>query len=495
MRLTCALSLIVVLGACLAPAVESASSPASALQFPDTQPSRRLRELLEVVNSGDRAALVEYAKTSFAPSMMKPDDSILDFLHGQYQRDGGFEVRRIIESADHQITALVQGRTKPEVWLRYVVGTETSPPYRVLGVFTFHASAAMAEEGSGPIAEAELPARFLELVDRIAADGRFSGSVCLARDGKTLVRKAWGEADRDAHRMNTPATRFGIASVGKLFTAVGIAKLVEAGSLAYDDPVAKHIPEWLPPRGEGITIEHLLTHTSGLGDYLEIVVNDRSGRTYERLEDYRRFAIESEPSSSPGTTFRYSNTGFVLLGAIIEKVTGEPWEVWIQRNVLSAAGMSSTTAMRPAQPDSGIAIGYHPSDQGGWARTDTLMAGLGTPAGGGVSTAEDLARFASALARGRLVSKATLERMTTPRMAMTGTGMKYGYGIEIADGQRARRVYGHRGGFPGVGALVEIHEPDGYALAVLSNTTDGASVIADAWRDVLVRARTPAAKP
>lgn len=496
MRFACILTVIVVLGACAARLVASEPASAAAVTLPDTQPAKRLQELLQLINSGGRrAALVEYAKTGFAPSMMQPDDSILDFLHGQYLTSGGFEVRRILQSADIQITALLQGRTRPDVWLRYVVGTEAKPPHRVVGIFTSRASAALAEEESGPIAEADLPTRFIGLVDRIAADGKFSGSVCLERDGRVLVRKAWGEADRDAHVRNTPATRFGIASVGKLFTAVGIAKLVEAGSLAYDDPVAKHIPGWLPPGAEGITIEDLLTHTSGLGDFLEEVVNDRTGRTYERLEDYRRFALETELPASPGTTFRYSNTGFVLLGAIIEKVTGERWEEWIRKNVLVPAGASSTTAMRPPGRDAGIATGYHPGDDGSWERTDTLTAGRGSPAGGGVSTAEDLARFASALAEGRLVSKATLERMTTPRVPMAGTGKQYGYGIEIGIGRQGRRIYGHEGGFPGVGALVEIYEPDGYTLAVLSNTTGGAAPIGDAWRDLLVRAAAPATKP
>ena len=157
--------------------------------------------------------------------------------------------------------------------------------------------------------------------------------------------------------------------------------------------------------------------------------------------------------------------------------------------------MTGTTAMRPSRRDSTIATGYHRQEDGSSTRTEGLMAGRGTPAGGGVSTAEDLARFAGALSSGRLVSKATLARMTAPRTAMIGTGKQYGYGISITPGANGRRVWGHEGGFPGVGALVEVYEPEGYVLAVLSNTTGGAAPLGDAWRDLLVRTRAPAAKP
>jgi CubicO group peptidase (beta-lactamase class C family) len=490
---------LVVLGACAAPPVEtvSAAAPAAvpAVTLPDTEPAKRLKEVLEVINAGDRAALVEYAKTGFAPNMMQPDDSILDFLHGQYQLSGGYEVRRILQSMPNQITALVQGRKKTDSWLRYVLGTEETPPHRVNGIFTFGASAALGEEEGGPVAEADLPARFTALVDRIAGEGNFSGSVCLARDGKVLVNKAWGEADRATHQKNTPATRFCIASVGKLFTGVAIAKLVELGKLAYDDPVAKHLSGWLPPGGEKVTIDDLLTHRSGLGDYLEGVLNDRSGRTYDGLEDYRRFAVEGSLLFEPGTAFRYSNTGYVLLGAIIEKVTGEPWDTWVRKNVLAPAGISNTTAKRAAGRDPGIAVGYHTEPDGSLILSDTLQVGRGTPAGGGISTAEDLAKFADAFAAGRLVSKAAVQAMTMSRTDFPGTGKYYGYGVTIAGTQSGHRVYGHEGGFPGIGALVEVYEGRGYTLAVLSNTTGGAAPIGDAWRDVFSRVARTSATP
>jgi CubicO group peptidase (beta-lactamase class C family) len=471
---------------------EGAATPAAR---PESPAARRLRELLDVVNSGDRAQLARYTRDAFAPSMLQPDDSILDFLLGQYHSSGGFDVRGILQDGESQTTALVQGRSKPDTWLRYVVGVEPAPPHRIRGIFTNHASPAMADSTKDAIREADLPARFAALVDRIAADARFSGSVCLARHGKVLLRRAWGEADRETHARNTPETRFGIASVGKLFTAVAIARLVEDGRIAYGDSASRYVPDWLPPGGEGITVEHLLTHTSGLGDFLGRLREAGPGDAFDRLEDYRRFASGTALASRPGTEFRYSNTGFLVLGAILERVTGERWDAWILKRVLGPAGARHATPTRATAREAAAAHGYHPAGDGGWVRSDTLMVGHGTPAGGGVATAEDLALFASAWSQGRLVSRAMVERMTTPRTTMAGTGLAYGLGVEVAASRGTRRVYGHHGGFAGVGALVEVFEPEGWTLAVLSNTTDGASPVGDAWRDLLARVRGPASEP
>ena len=494
MRPSVLLTFLLILAAVPAFPRVSDAGPAAEVALPATPPARRLNELLEVMRTGDRRALAEHASGAFAPSMMQPDDSILDFLLGQAQTSGGFVVRRIVQSADRQITVLVQGRTKSDVWLRYVLGVEPEAPHRVNGIFTYRASEAMANDPDGPLLPGQLPARFTQLVDRIAAEGRFSGSVCLMLDGKVLVSKAWGEADREARTPNTDTTRFGIASVGKMFTAVAIAQLAESGKLAFDDRVAMYAPGWLPPGADSITIAHLLTHTSGLGDYLGTVVNDRTGRRFDDLEDYRDLAAGSNLEFRPGRGFRYSNTGYVVLGAILERITGEPWNTWIESHVLAAAGATHATARQPAVRDRAVATGYHPREDGGWGRTDSLKSGGGTPAGGGLATAADLARFATALLEGRLVSPAMLARMTEPRVAMAGTGKQYGYGIEVVSGREGRSVFGHEGGFPGIGASLEVYLPERYVLSVLSNTTGGAAPIADAWRDLLLRVAAQAAE-
>lgn len=474
-----------IFAACVLLSAPGAGHAADPVALPGTPPAQRLLELLERINAGDRAALVAYARNGFVPAMLKPDeDSIVDFLYAQYEVAGGYDLRRVMQSAAEQITVLVQGRRNTQVWRRLVVGTEKSPPHRVQGIFTQEASAALAQADDAPLGEAELPQHLESLIARVAEAGGFSGSVCLARGGRVLMSRGYGEADREARRPNTPATRFGVASVGKMFTAVAIAKLVEAGRLSFDDRAAAIVPEWLPPGADSITVAHLLTHTSGLGDFLGALAG--GGRRYDDLSDYRALARREPPAFAAGSSFRYSNVGYLVLGAIIEKKAGMAWDAWIEANVMRPAGMTRSSAKRPAAPGADMAIGYHETDDA-WERADATLEGRGSPAGAAVSTAEDLARFAQALHAGRLVSPAMLDRLKTPHTPMPGTGKSYGYGLTVAGQEPGRRVYGHEGGFHGIGAMVEIYESGGWVLTALSNTTGGAAPIGDLWRDLRMR--------
>lgn len=469
----------------------ASTAPAAAdPTLPDTPPARRLAEILDLINAGEREKIKAYAVAHFTEGMLKPDaDSIVDFLMGQYEGIGGYDLRRIVQSADEQITALVQGRRKTDRWVRFVVGTEPEAPHRVQGLFLFPASSALAEQEEGPVSASELPERLAAMVDRIAAAGDFSGSVCLMQEGEVLLDRAWGLADREADTPNRTDTPFGIASLGKMFTAVAVAQLVEQGSLRYEDPIGPLIPDWIAPSSRRITIEQLLTHRSGLGDYLEVTMADRS-RQYDALEDYRPIAAKDTSVFTPGTDFRYSNTGYLLLGAVIQKISGEPWDRYLEARVFEPAGMAHTDAYRPRLGEGFVAIGYLRDAEGRWRRNDDILSGRGTPAGGSVSTARDLAGFGSALLDGRLISAEALAELATPHADMKGVGVKYGYGFTISRSEPGKRIFGHAGGFPGVSAVFEVDEATGSVLAVLSNQSEAASSVADAWRDLLRRSRS-----
>lgn len=465
--------------ACLA-----APTAAAPPELPDTPAARRLAELIERINAGRRDSLMAYALRTFEPGMLEPaPDDIVDFLMAQSTVNGGYDVRRVIQSAPQQITVLVQGRRATDRWLRLAVGAEPDAPHRVQGIFTFAATAAQAEDDGGPVAPDSLPGRLAHLLDAMAAEGAFSGSVCLMRGDRVVLDRAWGEADREAHVPNRPDTRFGIASVGKMFTAVSIAQLAGQGRLRFDDPAVRYVPDWLPPGARQATIAQLLEHTSGLGDFLDRI---RDGGRYERLDDYRALAVSDTPAFAPGSGFRYSNVGYLILGAIVAKVSGEPWDRYLESHVFAPAGMRATRAYRPARGEGGLAAGYVEREDGTVTRNDAILEGRGSPAGGSASTAADLAAFGHALRAGRLVSAALLDSLTTPRHEMAGTGRMYGRGFMTSRGGE-HRLWGHAGGFPGVGALVEIYADDGWVLAALSNTTDGATPVGDAWRDLLRR--------
>ncbi|HYH79477.1 MAG TPA: serine hydrolase domain-containing protein, partial [Longimicrobium sp.] len=200
---------------------------------------------------------------------------------------------------------------------------------------------AMASAAAAPV-PAERAARVVdEALTRATAEGRFSGVVMVAKDGRPVFQRAYGMADRARGIPNALETQFNLGSMNKMFTAVSIAQLVAQGKLSYQDPVSKHIPDF-PTRAaaEKIRIEHLLTHTSGLGSYFNPRFFAERPATVAAIMDVAR--QDTALAFEPGKGWRYSNTGFLLLGAIIEKVTGQDYYDYVRDHVFTPAGMSSS---------------------------------------------------------------------------------------------------------------------------------------------------------
>jgi CubicO group peptidase (beta-lactamase class C family) len=288
--------------------------------------------------------------------------------------------------------------------------------------------------------------------------------VLVARHGKILLQDAWGRADRKTGTPNTSATRFRIGSMNKMFTAVATLQLVEAHKLALDDPIGKHLPDYPNKQvAAKVTVRHLLTHTGGTGDifgpeFEEHRLELREHRDYLKLYGSRGFTQE------PGTRFEYSNYGFVLLGALIEHVSGESYYDYVRDNVFRRAGMRSTGSLPESADVPGRAVGYMRSSPSGGAwvpNTDTLPW-RGTAAGGGYSTVGDLLRFAQALESGTLISKATLAEAIRPHQQQYG----YGFGMQ---GQGRLGSYGHGGGAPGMNGELRVFPELGYVVVSLSN--------------------------
>ena len=298
---------------------------------------------------------------------------------------------------------------------------------------------------------------------KLAGAGDFSGAVLVARRGKVLLQDAWGRADRKTGAENTPRTRFRLGSMNKMFTAVATLQLVEAGRLALNDPIGKHLPNY-PNKdvASKVTVRHLLTHTGGTGDIFgpEFDLNRRTLRTHG---DYVKLYGSRGPGFEPGARFEYSNYGFVLLGALIEKVSGMSYYDYVRDNVFLRAGMTSTGSLPESVDVPNRAVGYtRPSPGGSWTpNTDTLPY-RGTAAGGGYSTVGDLMRFAQALSSGKLISKKMLAEATRPRLQDYG----YGFGIQ---GEGPLRSFGHGGGAPGMNGELRIFPKLGYVVVALSN--------------------------
>jgi D-alanyl-D-alanine carboxypeptidase len=298
--------------------------------------------------------------------------------------------------------------------------------------------------------------------ERARAD-EFAGAVLVARRGKVLIRDAWGRADRKAEIANTPATRFRIGSMNKMFTAVATLQLVEARELALDDPIGKHLRRY--PNKEvaaKVTVRHLLTHTGGTGDIFGPEFDQHRLQLREH-RDYLNLYGRRGLTQEPGARFEYSNYGFVLLGALIERVTGGSYDDYVRDHVFRPAGMRSTGALPESVDVPDRAVGYLRTAPGSdWAPNTDTLPWRGTAAGGGYSTVGDLLRFAQALGSGRLLSKATLAEATTPHQ------QQYGYGFDM-QGQGRLASYGHGGGAPGMNGELRIFPGLGYVVVGLSN--------------------------
>jgi CubicO group peptidase (beta-lactamase class C family) len=298
--------------------------------------------------------------------------------------------------------------------------------------------------------------------ERAAAD-EFAGAVLVARRGKVLLKDAWGRADRKAGVANTPATRFRIGSMNKMFTAVATLQLVEAHKLALDDPIGQHLRRY--PNKEvaaKVTVRHLLTHTGGTGDIFGPEFDQhrlglREHRDYLKLYGSRGLNFE------PGARFEYSNYGFVLLGALIEHVSGATYDDYVRDHIFRPAAMRSTGALPEAVEVPERAVGYlRLSPASAWEPNTYTLPWRGTAAGGGYSTVGDLLRFAQALGSGGLLSEATLAEATRPHQ------QQYGYGFDV-QGQGRLASYGHGGGAPGMNGELRVFPELGYVVVALSN--------------------------
>jgi D-alanyl-D-alanine carboxypeptidase len=322
-------------------------------------------------------------------------------------------------------------------------------------------------------AEADALRALAARTDTLADEDAFSGAVLVAKDGRALFSRAYGLADRTSGSRNTLRTRFRIGSMNKMFTAVAILQLVEAGKVKLTAPLGKYLPDY-PNRevATKVTIHQLLTHTGGTGNisFPDFLAHRRELRTHaDYLKRYGKRGLEFEP----GSGWAYSSYGFLLLGVVIETVTQQSYDDYVQQHVYAPAGMTRTGSLpeRHAVADRSIGYTKAPGTTAWTPNTDTLPD-RGTSAGGGYSTVEDLARFARALLSHKLLSPdATKLLITAKEETQPGPlGGRYAYGFEDARDAHGNGWVGHGGGAPGMNGDLRIYPKSGYVVAVLANT-------------------------
>jgi CubicO group peptidase (beta-lactamase class C family) len=327
-----------------------------------------------------------------------------------------------------------------------------------------------------PAADDEAFARELNTyLDQASVADKFSGSVLVAKDGKPVFKKAYGLANKNTNAPNNVDTKFDLGSMNKMFTAIAIAQLVERGKLSFTDTVGKLLPDYPNKEvADKVTVHHLLTHTSGMGTYF----NEKFQANLNNLKtvsDYLPLFVNDPLSFEPGKKWQYSNSGFTVLGLIVEKVSGQSYYDYVKEHIFKPAGMVNTDSYERDEEISNLAVGYtkmgdngRPDPSAPRRANSPMRPFKGSPAGGGYSTVEDLLKFSIALQSHKLLSQKYTEIIMTGKVEPGGPGRKYGYGFgeEISNG---RRTVGHNGGGPGIGANFDIFTGLGYTAVILGN--------------------------
>lgn len=453
--------------------------PVKLLSMPEGIKGERIKAFIEAVNAQDPDRVKEFFEKNCTEKFKEfmPMPRHVSVLQNFYQITGGIDFQgvRIMVPTNENLTAVrVKGRTGG-IWRINYVWSKVRDSVLIDGLNMQPAGTSAA--GPGPALSRE---QLLEKIKDFMAEqiekDIFSGTLLVAMGDKVLFTMAGGEASKRFHVPNNIDTKFNLGSMNKMFTATSIMQLVEKGKLSLDDPVSRYVDEsWLNKDiTSKITIHHLLCHTSGLGSYFNVAFIRGSRAIYRNVNDFKPLLKDEKLAFEPGTGYRYSNTGMLLLGVVIENITGKSYFDYVRENIFEPAGMVNTDSYEMDYPVENLAIGYSRdiTSPYGWQNNIFKHKIKGGPAGGGYSTVNDLHKFALAVRAGKLVSQESLDKMWE---IQGGTG--YGYGFGINNGNNGK-VVGHSGGFAGINSELKIYLDKDYIVAVMSNYDQAASSVA-----------------
>ena len=434
--------------------------------LPDTPAGRLVQAWLQAVNSGDSALVRDYARRYEAEN---PDDTaqvrdVMEQILGLRERTKGVSLVAIVDQRPEQIVATLRAADGHRLRLRYAVERASDGSYRAALVGLRPDTGEPVESVPSGLDHGGIARLLDDRLRKRAADSLFSGALLVAHAGRPIFARAYGIADRRRNAPNTIDTKFTLASMGKMFTAVSIAQLVEQGRVVLDSPIIRYLPDY-PNRSfaRTATVRHLLSHRSGLGSYWNHLYEERRTTLTTVASHLPLFANDSIPFA-PGARFRYSNAGFQVLGLIIERVTGQSFYDYVHEHIFTPAGMANTGYYGPNGEVPGGAVGYSRSGPDALWRDNLGGREIkGGPAGGGYSTVGDLLSFAQALTGGRLIKPETLKLFTTP----SGPG-DYGLGFGTSN-HHGHSGFGHNGGAPGMGTNLLMVPDLGYVVVILTN--------------------------
>lgn len=307
--------------------------------------------------------------------------------------------------------------------------------------------------------------KLAKYIDNYSKKNEFSGTILITKDDEVLLNKGYGTADYNKRLQNKPQTIFQIASLTKQFTAAGILMLQEENLLNVYDTLDKYIPDY--PNGNKITLNNLLTHTSGIPEYLDYADSiDTENHDPNYTPDELIELFKNQPFNfNAGTSFEYSNSNYILLGYIIEKVSNMSYEDFIKNNIIIPLNLTSTGFLSSETDTKNKSIGYYfinkySNEHAEAPKTEGLMS---YAAGEIYSNSQDLQKWEDALFSEKIITKESLNKMVTPHLN------NYGYGWFIYENADGDKVAYHSGNLPGYTSFVEKNLNKNYLIIILCN--------------------------
>lgn len=363
-------------------------------------------------------------------------------------------LQQIQESTNTSITARMH--TKKDEWFLFTFELEQVPPHKIIGIRIENTDE--PELNTAPkVKEIVALQSIAQFLDEKVKKDEFSGAVLIAKDGKPIFRRAYGMANKEFKVINKIDTKFNLGSINKIFTTIAIGKLYEQGKISLSDPIINFI-SYYPNKtaAQKVTIRHLLDMTSGIGDFFGKRFENTPKDKFRTIDDFLPMFENDSLRFEPGSQRQYSNGGYIILGAIIEKVSGESYYNYVREHIFKPAGMLNTESYEADIPVPNLAEGYTRKETDKpWRKNIYTRPARGSSAGGGYSTAEDLLKFTIAL-----------EKKTFFKNPETWETLMGGPSVQKSHRQNGLGIFG---GAPGINSGIETNIGKGYSAIVMSN--------------------------
>ncbi|HEU4388815.1 MAG TPA: serine hydrolase domain-containing protein [Blastocatellia bacterium] len=428
-------------------------------RLPNTAAGKRVEAYISAFNSGSEETMREFFANNVSAKSLeqRPIDARLEVYRRMKNNLGTIKLRRVLETRDDAITVLVE--TPKGDWFELGFQFEPQPPSKLAGLRIEDAeppaSVDKIEELPAVMTEAQvIEAVEKQLLEAVGAD-EFSGVVLIAREQHPVFEKAYGLASKEYNAPNRLDTKFNLGSINKVFTQIAVGQLIQRGRLSLDDSIVKHLPDY--PNGDAarkVTVRQLLAMTSGIGDFFGPEFESTPKDRLRSIKDFLTLFAHKPLLFEPGTKRQYSNGGYVVLGAIIERVSGQDYFQYVRENIFKPADMRDTDWYESDIVTGNLASGYTREGSSSGTRRNNIYTrpARGSSAGGGYSTVRDLLKFGTALEQGKL------------QIPDFGQG-----GGATNKTQKTFAGLGVAGGAPGINAVLDIDDGRGYTIVVMSN--------------------------